>query len=682
MVYTVTAVDATGSESLPAEYLFADTMTNFTQVEGSALIAWTGVTDAVEYYIYRSVVMTDDTDLSGSQEVGFIGRCRGTQFVDANIISDFTKTPPLNHDPYADLKVTYVEMTAAGTGYDNTTTVAITGAPGSGFIGYPTVSNAGLITGVVILSGGQDFVTPVVAFTGPGSGATATAWLNASTNNNPRAFKVFQQRGVYAGTRNNPMQIEGSKPLDLDNNDAGTLINAGDAYSYVLDVPSAIPIRHLITLKSGLLAFTDISIEQLRAEEGKAISPLNAVAETQVYKGASLTEPIKVGLEILFCQNILGNLYSMTLTQYSNNYTIQDLTVLSSHLFHKGNEIQQMTYSEEPHKLIYCVREDGSRLVFTYLREQEVFAWTRDLTKGRYEESTAIIEGDESVIYQSVERTLANGTHKYIERVASRYFENDEDYWGVDCGLDYAQNYLDESITPAAATGTGITFTLSGTPTDIAVGDILYVGGGKAEVTVLPGGSALTCDWLRDMTDLQAQDDSDLPNTIASGNWSWATPVLEVTGLDHLEGEEVSILADGNAHLGLTVTNGTVTLPNELAASKIIIGIPYTSRLRTLSVTTSNVLVEGKLKSVAGAAVRRYETRGLTIGSSFADADQYTMKDRTAEQWGEPINLHTEIDMEWISGGWDREGYVYFQQKYPLPATILGYVLSAELGDM
>lgn len=55
-----------------------------------------------------------------------------------------------------------------------------------------------------------------------------------------------------------------------------------------------------------------------------------------------------------------------------------------------------------------------------------------------------------------------------------------------------------------------------------------------------------------------------------------------VDGLDHLEGETVSVLADGAEYRGLTVTSGEVTLPNDQTASSWIVGLPYMSRFVSL----------------------------------------------------------------------------------------------------
>ena len=58
--------------------------------------------------------------------------------------------------------------------------------------------------------------------------------------------------------------------------------------------------------------------------------------------------------------------------------------------------------------------------------------------------------------------------------------------------------------------------------------------------------------------------------------------VTKISGLEHLEGETVSILADGAVQQDRVVKDGSITLTN--AAKKIHIGLPYKSQIVTLPV--------------------------------------------------------------------------------------------------
>ena len=54
-----------------------------------------------------------------------------------------------------------------------------------------------------------------------------------------------------------------------------------------------------------------------------------------------------------------------------------------------------------------------------------------------------------------------------------------------------------------------------------------------------------------------------------------------ISGLDHLEGQSVSILADGSTHPNKTVSGGSITL--ERSSTKVNIGLGYTSLLQTIT---------------------------------------------------------------------------------------------------
>ena len=57
--------------------------------------------------------------------------------------------------------------------------------------------------------------------------------------------------------------------------------------------------------------------------------------------------------------------------------------------------------------------------------------------------------------------------------------------------------------------------------------------------------------------------------------------VTTITGLDHLEGETVGVLANGAAHPDKVVTSGSITL--DWAVTKAQVGLNYVSDMQTLS---------------------------------------------------------------------------------------------------
>ncbi len=154
-------------------------------------------------------------------------------------------------------------------------------------------------------------------------------------------------------------------------------------------------------------------------------------------------------------------------------------------------------------------------------------------------------------------------------------------------------------------------------------------------------------------------------------------PVQTVSGLDHLEGMEVAILADGGVHPPLFVDGGAITL--EAPASKIHVGLPFTSRMQTLPLAVDGVPAAGQgwLKAVNRVMLRVVRSGGMTVQVGD-DVREYPP--RGDEPWGTPpalISGDVDIDPE---GGWDVWAQITVSQPDPLPLTISLMVVEAEIG--
>lgn len=149
-----------------------------------------------------------------------------------------------------------------------------------------------------------------------------------------------------------------------------------------------------------------------------------------------------------------------------------------------------------------------------------------------------------------------------------------------------------------------------------------------------------------------------------------------LTNLDHLEGKSVVALADGNVVENLTVSNGSVTLPNE--ASKIHIGLQYNCDINTLNVDFQNgETLQSRKKAISNVTFRVRDTRGLAGGQD--ENSLYEIKERDVSQgYGSipPITGEQQLN---IATNWTEGGQVYLRQRYPLPATILAIIPEVEV---
>ena len=165
-----------------------------------------------------------------------------------------------------------------------------------------------------------------------------------------------------------------------------------------------------------------------------------------------------------------------------------------------------------------------------------------------------------------------------------------------------------------------------------------------------------------------------------AGNWTCTAPVTTVRGLDHLNGQTVAILADGNVQPQQVVVDGAVTL--ERAASALAIGLPYQSQLKTLSIDLGGQPTnQTKRMKVSAVNVRMQDARGLKVGHDFDDTVIAFKERNRSQQMGQAIDLITGDERVVMDSLWKTPGQIVVQQDDPLPCTVLALVPELQVGD-
>jgi hypothetical protein len=157
-----------------------------------------------------------------------------------------------------------------------------------------------------------------------------------------------------------------------------------------------------------------------------------------------------------------------------------------------------------------------------------------------------------------------------------------------------------------------------------------------------------------------------------------STPVSAVSGLWHLEGKAVQILADGAVHPPRTVSGGSVTLDSSY--STIHVGLGYASDLQTLSLALE-MQASGQYtrKNVNGVAMRVTQSNLVTAGPTFSRLTEYPARDHT-DPYGSPPALKTGELRFAIGPSWNSDGAVCVRQDQPLPLTVLSLALDVAIG--
>lgn len=663
-VVVVTSVNADGEESRPSIPQVMTSLRNYTAIAGSGVMSWDAVAGAVKYRVYRAII-AENVDITRGQQVGYIGETRGTRFVDVNIIPDFTLQPPNHFNPFASGAILGIDVTAAGSGYNDNATVSI--ADGTGFVGYPIVEG-GEIVGVVVLNGGSGYTTgSAVTFAGGGSGATATITaVSPAGENFPAATTLFQQRRLYAGQRRAPLALYGSKPGSETNFDSSPVPNDGDAYAFVLDGSGSSPISYLEPIRDGLLIFHRENVQRLMASEGKAVTPINFSFEEQTPQGSAAVAPLKIDSDILYAARRGRSLIALVYTFYTNSFTAQDVSVLAPHIFDRGRVPLRIEWVAEPDKLVWVLRRDGTLACLTYMREQEIYGWSQHYTRGNIIDICTVRDSAQDTLYLVVERWGST----FLEALQPRRAAPVDEYWGLDCALRYEGTRQSTWLRVVPTDETTATLLAGDDVFTGAEGWFVRGGQGLYRIDEVVSASEATATIIR-----PAFDFCGCNSRIRDPHWFLAEAVDNVSGLAHLNGRTVGVLADGDYLGEFVVEDGALTFDRPY--SMIVVGLPYECRAKTLPLTIPDLQTDGRKKRPVGTAVRVHETRGLEIGIR----ELFEMRDPFPDEWGELKALRSDTALVLLKSRWQRDQQLRFRQRYPLPATILGLVTEAEVDE-
>jgi len=258
-----------------------------------------------------------------------------------------------------------------------------------------------------------------------------------------------------------------------------------------------------------------------------------------------------------------------------------------------------------------------------------------------------------------------------------RQFVNVEDAWCVDAGLSLGATYPAAEITIYQNESEEWIAEASASVFTGSENKILRAGNGIFAVVSVISGTKAVLQMQQAPTNFIPETNDTRTFPVPSGEWTLDEKVTTLSGLWHLEGEEVAILGDGNVFPRQTVVNGTITLP--VGVTRAIVGLPYTCKGKTLPIIVPDAGIEAKRKRIVGIAARLTRSRGLQYGDAYDRT--YEMKERTDEAWGQPTRLQDGIRYQHIGTTWDENGHTYFKLEDPLPVTLLSLVSDIEVGD-
>lgn len=530
-----------------------------------------------------------------------------------------------------------------------------------------------------------------------------------NTGNYPATAAYHQQRLLLANTINKPEFVEGSRTGRFDNFTTSFPLKDDDAVSWQLSGKKINAVQNLLDINGKLMTLTESGEWRIAGDGGGVITPVEINPVQESYNGSSFIKPVVVNSSALYIQARQSTIRDLGFSFDVDGYTGDDLTVNAAHFFDNFT-VKAWAHQQIPHSIVWQVRDDGDMIGLTYIPEQGMLAFHQhDFEGGLIKDLVVIPEGTEDAVYMTIEREvdiLGNGTPEtvhYLERMVTQKLISAED-----------QIFMDSSFTVDGRNKSATTMTLTAieaTPTwdydenltltsnssvfestDPATGRQIGLNGFKTVINEF-GEDEIVSTVIRctiksftspTVVVVRPQKEVDpLMRAVAITDWSSMTDTIDE--LWHLEGQEVSVFADGFVvasvhnpeYPAIIVENGRIKLDRPYGLKHV--GLPVTSDIETLSIDTANgKTLQPDKKLINNVTLLVEATRGLWLGNHAPSNDDVDplqglneFKTETIDDYEQPVVPVTgtiEVNME---ADWNDEGLVFIRQVDPVQMVIL-----------
>ncbi|MEQ8708341.1 MAG: ubiquitin-activating E1 FCCH domain-containing protein [Rhodospirillales bacterium] len=499
--------------------------------------------------------------------------------------------------------------------------------------------------------------------------------------NYPRVVGFYEDRLGWGSTPGQPQTLWFSRTGDFEDLTVGS--DDDDGLEFTISAGQVNAIRWIAEDQQLQIGTSGATRTLAGAGVDAALTPNSVKGKRHTTFGSAAIQPVQTGAVTLFIGRNRRRIREFVYSFDVDRFVSPDLSLLSEHMTRSG--IREIAYAQDPDSIIWMCLNDGQLVGMTYERDQDVVAWHRhhlggatETTDYAFVESVVVVPGKVRDEPWLIVRRNVNGTsRRYIEYL-SPVFDSvtisagAEEAFFVDSGL----SYVAEKIPVTAATNTSpvvVTAAGHGFPENSLV-HISDVEG----MEQLNGPTWQVRNVTADMFELfdsggTAVNGAAFPAYVSGGTARLLA--ASVQGLDHIEGEVVSILGDAAVYPSQTVTDGAVSLANGGQAAVIHVGLPYKAVVRTLrpEAGAADGTSQGRRKRIHKVVVRLRDTLGLKIGRNESELDVIPFRRAGDPMDSAPPFFEGEKSVS-FNGGWDSAGQVTVVQDQPLPAHLLAII--------
>ena len=492
-------------------------------------------------------------------------------------------------------------------------------------------------------------------------GKDPTRAVDANGVNAPSAVGLFQQRLMYGGFSADTERIVGSHIGNYVAFDPGAEDASG--LDFELAGRTVSGIQHMLEIAGRAVVLTNTAEWVLKGSTGGGLTPTAINARVDSYHGSSSVVPALVGTSLIYVQRGSRIVRDAQYDFGQEALVSRDLTLWAKHLFKQT--ITRVVYQRTA-GLVWCLRSDGVLLGLTYIPDQNIWGWHQHTISGRSIVDLCVVsESNTDRLYVA---TIDSGKVN-ICRLPNEWISGDvDDHLGFDQGLTYDGRLAGyATLTGGTTWKTTETLTLTASSSVFAEGDVgkdfLLKGSAGEKVYLLVTG-------YTSGTVLTVRPKTIVPTALRSvASTSWARCASTVSGLAHLEGQTVGVIADGSAEPQAVVSSGAITLSRPFG--RVQVGLPIVCDAQTLDLEASEKDTSlGDFKHVTRVILQVNESRGAHVGLSESTLEPM-FPEYSAPLSNATPDLQSGAREVLMDATHTASGSILIRQSSGLPSTIL-----------
>lgn len=503
----------------------------------------------------------------------------------------------------------------------------------------------------------------------------------------PAVGSIFEERLIFGRTVNQPSTIWGSVTGDFDNfqpsNPDDGVVGDDDGFAFTIGDDQVNAINWISSGRQLLIGTTGAEHSMTGgSSSGYApITPSNVTVKRESNYGSKANiKALRVGNAVLYPSQS-GRKYREMYYEFGiDSYISRDTTLFSNQIL--SSPIKQVCYVQEPDPYVWTCLNDGQLVGMVYERLQEIEGWHKHAIAGTNAKVTSVAsipkpDDEADDLWIIAERTVDGATVKYVEYLSEIYERAKAPIAGVqdrfyakylDSCITY-DGFYNAGITLGALSGSGVTVTADAAVFSSGdVGSQIRVGTAKALVTAYTDTTHVTVTITSAFSSLSH----------AAGAWSMQSKSF--SGLDHLEGELVSVVADGYVTDDETVASGAIAI--DQFASVVHVGLKYSANLKLLLPEFPSLgTIQGREKKTYLMHIYLTDSYGLSVKDTVANVTypiKFLQFPITTDGAQPLINGLTSFHPP---SGYERDSNIEFVHDTPLPLTINYIVHNIDVND-